>query len=148
MNASTWPEGYGIPISPSWINSTSVDDLFGFGEAYRRSPPVFPRFPAPYNTILNNTGNYADAIYLLAGLPTPGLYSLCSLSGSLTPDCSTTYHGSLSSGSLTSQCNDPQDHLAYRMSVPDATNGIRSKDVSFLFPSLSIVLFMLTHYSG
>lgn len=106
-----------------------MDDLFGFGEKYGRKPPVFGKFPLPYNTILNVTaGGYPDALYILAGSAVPDNYMLCSLSASLATNCSTTYHGSLSGGSLSSHCNDPQDELAYIQSYGNATNGVRNRD--------------------
>ena len=144
LNSSNYPNAYNIPKVPSWLNSTVIDDLFGFGEKYNRRyehpvhidvipinekcrPPVFAKYPIPYNTILNDTDNYVDALYLLATSPTSD-YMLCSLSGSLTPDCSTHYHSSLVGGSLTTQCDDPHDRLAYGISYPNSTNGIRSND--------------------
>lgn len=55
-------------------------------------------------------------------------YMLCSVAASLTPNCSTHYHSSMSGGSLKSYCSDPNDPLAYSKSYPNATNGIRSGD--------------------
>ena len=66
-------------------------------------------------------------MYLLATSPTSD-YMLCSLSASLTPDCSTHYHSSKAGGSIQTQCNDPKDPLAYSVSYPNATNGMRNSD--------------------
>ena len=125
LNASLWPNEYDLPTTPSWLNATAVDDLFGFGEKYDRRPPVFPKIPLPYNTVLN-ASYVADAIYLLATSPNSDLL-MCSLSASLTPQCSTTYHASMSGGSLNSRC-DAANSLAYGKSQPKATSGIRSTD--------------------
>ena len=67
LNSSNWPNSYGIPTAPSWLNQTPVDDLFGFGEKYNRRPPVFPKFPIPYNTVLNSTAYQADVSRALDG---------------------------------------------------------------------------------
>ena len=127
LNVSTWPNGHGIPAYPDWLNTTVVDDIFGFGEKYNRRPPVFPKFPLPYNTLLNNTNNYVDALYILATSPTSE-YMLCSISASLTPNCSTSYHSSMSGGQVQSYCDSANNSLAYGKSNSNATNGIRNKD--------------------
>ena len=127
FNASN--ETLGVPSFPSWINSTAVDDLFGFGEKYNRTPPVFAKFPEPYNTITNFTSFplVSDSFYVLATSES-SQYFLCSLRASLTPDCSTQYHETMIGGFLTSNCEDPDDELAYSRSHPDATNGVTNQD--------------------
>ena len=130
FNSSLWPACPDIPTGPDWHNSTVVDDLFGFGVAkYNRIPPIFPKLPLAYNTVLNDTGIYAhtDALYMLAASPTSD-YMLCSMSVSLTPNCSTTYTATVSGGNLTSNCDDPDNPLTYGKSQPNATNGLRNRD--------------------
>ena len=127
FNASTWPLDYGIPGAPNWLNSTAVDEIFEFGEKYSRQPPIFPKFPIEYNTILNTTLEYVDALYVLAASASDQ-YMLCSLSVSLTPNCSTWYNSSISGGVMWSHCEDPSDSLAYSKSHPNATSGFREKD--------------------
>jgi len=122
-NLTGWPTGFRVPTWPDWLNSTSVDDLFGFGEQYGRRPPVFPKLPLPFNTVLNTTGWYTDSIYLLATSPT-GIYTMCSLRASVTTTCSTQYHASLSGGTMNAHCEDPEDRLAYGKSSADATDGV------------------------
>ena len=124
FNASVWPQEYNVPASS---NATAVDDIFGFGEKYGRNPPVFPKYPIPYNTILNTTSEYVDSIYLLITSPTSS-YMLCSIRQSQTPNCSTEYRASMSGGSLSARCEDPNDNLAYHRSDPKATNGVLSRD--------------------
>ena len=129
FNSSLWPNSYNLPVAPDFHNSTPVDDLFGFGANYNRMPPIFPKYPIAYNTILNDTGYYpyTDALYLLATSPSSE-YMMCSISVSLTPDCSTIYSATVSGGSLISNCNSTGNPLAYGKSYPNATNGIRSRD--------------------
>ena len=122
-NLTGWPTGFGIPTWPSYLNQTPVDDLFGFGEKHGRRPPIFPKLPLPYNTVLNTTGWYADSVYLLATSPT-GEYTMCSLRSSLTTSCSTQYNASISGGSMSAHCEDPKDKLAYKLSYTNATDGV------------------------
>lgn len=105
--------------SNEWLNSTVVDDVFGFGPSYgQRRPPVFPRLPIVYNTIVNTTGAYApfryrDAVYVLGGNPnaTQHLtsYSLCSLRAYRTPNCSTWFNATSSSSRMSAVCEQPDD---------------------------------------
>lgn len=126
-DATAWPNTYKIPTRPSWLNVTVVDEVFGFGEKYNRRHPVFPKYPLPYNTILNSTVGYFDSLYMLATSATSS-FMLCSIRQSLTPNCSTIYRASLSGGSLESQCEKANDDLAYSKSDPKATNGVLSSD--------------------
>ncbi|KAI4197897.1 MAG: hypothetical protein LQ350_005656 [Teloschistes chrysophthalmus] len=127
MNVTGWPGSFDIPVWPSWLNQTPVDDLFEFGEKYGRRPPVFPKLPIPFNTVLNDTGRYTDSIYILATSEKSN-YTMCSMRVSLTTQCSTQYHASLSGGSMKTRCEDPKDELAYGKSNTDATDGVISKD--------------------
>ncbi|KAL8713150.1 MAG: hypothetical protein Q9220_002671 [cf. Caloplaca sp. 1 TL-2023] len=126
MSVTSWPGGFDIPSWPHWLNQTSVDDLFEFGEKYGRRHPVFPKLPMPYNTVLNDTGWFADSIYLLAA-SAKGEYIMCSLKASLTTVCSTQCHKSVVGGSMRSLCED-DDVLAYRKTSKDATEGVIQKD--------------------
>ncbi|KAI4128462.1 MAG: hypothetical protein LQ347_004172 [Umbilicaria vellea] len=131
FNASLYPNDYNIPLYPDFMNETTVDDLFEWGEKYGRRPPMFPKLPQEFNTVLNVSGWYADSIYLLGKSPAADPpYTLCSLRVSLSPNCSTVYHGSMSGGSLTSHCDDPNNALAYRKSQPKAPEGVVSSDWS------------------
>ena len=127
LDISSWPTDYDLPRAPDWVNSTVVDDIFEFGERYGRQAPIFPKFPIEYNTILNTTVEYVDALYVLAA-SSLDQYMLCSLSASLTPNCSTWFNSSISGGVMWSHCEDPNDPLAYSKSHPNATNGFREKD--------------------
>jgi len=131
FNASAYPPG--PPFIPNygpdeWLNTTNVDDLFGFGKKYGRRPPIFPKLPMPYNTILNTTGWFADAIYLL-GTSAKSEYVLCSLRATQYPKCSTEYHASLSGGSLKANCNnDHNNRHPYSLSHPEAPVGFVETD--------------------
>ena len=126
-NLTGWPAGFDIPLYPDWLNSTPVDDLFEFGEMYGRRPPVFPKLPKAYNTVINTTGWFTDSVYLLATTGT-GEYTMCSLRVSVTTQCSTRYDASLSGGSMEAHCEDPKDELAYGKSYHNATNGVIVRD--------------------
>ena len=88
---------------------------------------MFAKYPIPYNTIVNSSKFYGDSIYLLATTAAEQL-TLCSIRGSLTPNCSTEYHARLSGGTLTTNCEDPTDDLSYYKSDPKATNGVLDRD--------------------
>lgn len=127
LNASEWPNKHNFTEAPRKLNN-GLDDIFGFGD--ERPPPVFGKLPLPFNTILNfsNFGMW-DSLYLLA---TSGEivtnHMLCSIRGSLTPNCSTEYHASMGGGNLTTNCEDPTDPFSYHKSDPTAPNGGLSKD--------------------
>jgi hypothetical protein len=108
-----------VPRSPSWLNRTVVDELFQFGPKYGQVPPIFGKFPKPYNTILNTTGPWpANAIYLLGTTPpsqnnnTPP-YVMCAMRGKQTGRCSTKYSADSSGAVLSTRCEDPQNDLQY-----------------------------------
>lgn len=127
LNASQWPNNHNFTEAPRKLNN-GLDSIFGFGD--ERPPPVFAKLPLPFNTILNfsNSGMW-DSLYLLA---TSGEietnHMLCSIRGSLTPNCSTEYHASMGGGNLTTNCEDPTDAFSYHKSDLTAPNGGLSKD--------------------
>jgi hypothetical protein len=97
---------------------TPVDDIFGWSE--EKPPPIFYKFPTPFNTILNNTMPWGrDSIYLLgaggSGMESTGRgeYLLCSIKGGMTPKCSTTYNAIGKSGEMASNCEELKDVHAY-----------------------------------
>ena len=125
FNASAYPAGYDIPVYPSWMNSTAVDGVFGFGEKYGRRPPTFGKLPIAYNTLLNfsNTPIQDDSLYVLAADPDTN-YMLCSLRASLSPECSTQLHNTMSGGAIQTHCEDTDNRLTYSKSHPEAKSGI------------------------
>lgn len=121
-----------IPRYPSWLNQTVVDDLFGFGEKYGQRPPVFGKYPKPYNSITNTTGLWpTDAIYLLGASPdfiTDPPYVLCSLKAKQTGVCSTRYEAASSGASFYSHCEDAANDLQYSRTNKEVTEGMWEPD--------------------
>jgi hypothetical protein len=119
-----------IPNYPSWLNSTVVDDLFGFGQKYGQRPPVFGTYPVSNNTILNTTGIWpADAIYLLGkpSISNPE-YVMCSMRAKQTGTCSTRYDAASSGALLSSNCENTSNPLQYNHENPSFTEGMWSPD--------------------
>jgi hypothetical protein len=115
-----------------FLNSTIVDDIFEWGPNYQRQPPVFPMYPIEYNSIINVTVAYAytDAIYILVKAPNTITkdYTMCKLRSVISPKCSTRYSVSGKNvGQIESHCEDPDDEMAYHLSVPDAAT-VPTKD--------------------
>ncbi|KAJ5131938.1 hypothetical protein N7448_006096 [Penicillium atrosanguineum] len=139
---SSWPDahfnatGYSvfppsnIPRWPSWLNSTVVDDIFGFGEKYGQRPPIFGTFPTANNTILNTTGIWpTDAIYLIGkpSIANPE-YVMCSVRGKETGVCSTRYEAASSGALLASHCEDKSNILQHNHNNPSFVEGLWSAD--------------------
>ncbi|KAH0541561.1 hypothetical protein FGG08_003973 [Glutinoglossum americanum] len=120
-----------IPFYPDPLNKTTVDEIFGFGKRYgsqnvTRVPPIFPKLPADFNTVLNDTGWYADSIYLVGrsnSRDAPRPYVLCSLRSSLYPNCSTRYNVTFSGSMLSAHCDDDSDPQRYIRHHPEAPYG-------------------------
>ncbi|KAJ5827377.1 hypothetical protein N7447_004140 [Penicillium robsamsonii] len=143
---SSWPEGSknfnmtawnfsppdDIPHPPSWLNRTNVDSLFHFGPKYGQVPPIFGKYPLPYNTILNTTGAWpANAIYLLGATPPskdPNTeipeYVMCSLRVKQTGVCSTKYSADSSGAFLSTNCETPSNILQYDRRQDSFTEGM------------------------
>jgi hypothetical protein len=134
-NLETWPEQISNMTGYSDFNTTAVDDVFGWGSKYGETnwPPVFPRLPIDYNTVLNQTAmQYGrTSLYLLAkadtALSTPeNRYTLCQVQTSITALCSTRYSANDNGGALSAQCSDPPDDLAFISTDPKAMLGSAS----------------------
>ncbi|KAJ9141757.1 MCM2/3/5 family protein [Pleurostoma richardsiae] len=59
-----WQTETPVVSNVEWLNSTTVDDIFRWGEAYGRRPPVFQLYPIDSNIITNTTVIGSDAIYV------------------------------------------------------------------------------------
>ncbi|KAI5210979.1 hypothetical protein E4T38_01564 [Aureobasidium subglaciale] len=137
LNATRWPTGDqlafyqpGTEVNGTYLNKTVVDDVFGWGEKYQTSPPVFPKLPLAYNTLMNHTGAYGrGAIYLL-GRDATNNYALCSIKVFQTPLCSTEYNASMVGASLEAKCSsDATVDLANKMRYIDSNDkAITGKD--------------------
>jgi hypothetical protein len=134
LNATQWPTGAqmafyqpGTVVNGTYLNKTVVDDIFEWGPKYLTSPPVFPKLPLAYNTLMNHTGVYGrKAIYLL-GRDAIDNFALCSLKVFQTPFCSTEYNASVVGASLEAKCTDSERDLTnpmrYLNSLKNATSG-------------------------
>ncbi|KAH0029241.1 PLP-dependent transferase, partial [Aureobasidium melanogenum] len=133
LNTTEWPTGAqlawyqpGYEPGGTYLNKTVVDDIFEWGEEYQTSPPVFPKLPLSYNTVLNQTAAYGrEAIYLL-GRDATDNYALCSLKVFMTPFCSTEYNASVVGASLEAKCDSSKNStitMRYIDSLTNATSG-------------------------
>nr|POF07175.1 hypothetical protein CFP56_31799 [Quercus suber] len=137
LNMTSWPSQ--LAYNDPFLGHTVLHDVFGWGlnssSIGKNWPPVFPKLPHDYNTILNDTNSdlvYGrDSIYILGkggevdayGNPNDENYALCQLKSSLTPYCSTQYNVSQAGGTLEAICEDPHDDLQYIRSMPTALSG-------------------------
>jgi hypothetical protein len=140
VNATTWtPEK--LMARATTRNNTVVDDIFGWtkedNETMLDYPPVFSKFPLPFNTILNNTSGFwgRPAIYIMGagGAPIEGyagpdmtdVYSVCKVEVDITPYCSTTYTAGGSGGRMEVKCEKPENvttgSMTYINSLKNAT---------------------------
>ncbi|KAJ5951121.1 uncharacterized protein N7479_009534 [Penicillium vulpinum] len=134
---SSWPEGRKdfnmttwnsatpghMPHPPSWRNRTNVDELFEFSSEAGHIPPIFGKYPEPFNTILNGTGPWpTNALYLLGATPRskdkepdPNMpqYVMCALRTKQTGVCTTKYSADSSGASLSTDCENPSNKLQY-----------------------------------
>ncbi|QSS66300.1 hypothetical protein I7I51_07157 [Histoplasma capsulatum] len=124
VNVSTWlsapPEGL-WGEGERW-NKTVVDDIFEFGD--HKLPPIFPKLPIAYNTLVNGTLRFyiRDSLYILLASPpyiTDPPYALCAIKAGLTTQCSTIYHATASGGNLAATCDDPHDNMRYNKDKKD-----------------------------
>ncbi|KAL1303032.1 hypothetical protein AAFC00_003345 [Neodothiora populina] len=123
QNVSTNVKFAGISREEYMKNKTVVDDLFGWGEKYDQTPPIFGKFPENYNTILNHTGNYGrNAIYLLGRKEDEDEYLLCSIKAYITPLCKTTYRVTSAHAYLRVDC-ETGDQMQYSRQNPNANSG-------------------------
>jgi hypothetical protein len=122
VNATEWSTGKGLgfyqpgnQINGTYLNRTVVDDLFGWGEKFETSPPVFAKLPLAYNTLMNHTGAFGRrAVYLLGRSPSSDQtadYTLCSLKSYNTAFCPTRFNSSASGDTIESLCRERQPNL-------------------------------------
>lgn len=134
FNVTTWASSppANMPQFPEYPNVTVFDNLFGFGPESgetRQRAPIFPKYPLPYNTILNGTAGAwpYNAIYILATPPAPidtVDYLLCSVRATQYRNCTTEYHAAESGGQLSVHCDDdPDNTIPYFKSEPLAPLG-------------------------
>ncbi|KAH7090439.1 hypothetical protein FB567DRAFT_291625 [Paraphoma chrysanthemicola] len=142
IDIANWKDG-GLMDNATTTNKTVVDDIFGWNSEERINyPPVFPKYPKPFNTIMNHTSKPwgRAAIYLLGQggadekVNMTGTYSLCRIYMSISPGCLTSYHAQSGGGSMEALCEDKADELSYDKHHPGAS-WVRSvpnwKDIGF-----------------
>ncbi|KAL5398848.1 hypothetical protein PMIN03_001855 [Paraphaeosphaeria minitans] len=128
VNMTNWRSD-GFQANANTKNTTVLDDLFGWTKKDDRRfsdyPPVFPKLPLPFNTVLNNTSVPwgRESVYLLAaganmddGTKLNGTYMVCQIRATLTPKCTTQYNATGSGGSMEALCEDKDPHMAYKFS--------------------------------
>ena len=131
LQVAEWSNIPGPRDNATTTNKTVVDELFGWTkDAMPNYPPVFARYPLPFNTILNGTSYFwgGPAIYLLgqsgpknSGSDLTGVYPLCKLEVEITPLCSTLHTVSGSESTAEALCEDRASNMAYFQNAEDAT---------------------------
>ncbi|KAK5169891.1 uncharacterized protein LTR77_005869 [Saxophila tyrrhenica] len=128
VNMRTLPNQVDTP--DPYLGGTEFDSLFEGGPDYGLSkwPPVFPKLPAEYNTIANDTTgcDYGrNAVYVLGkgGDLVTNNFALCELRVGQTPACSTQYNASSNVATLEVICEDPNDQMSFLSSSPIAVSG-------------------------
>ncbi|KAL0777684.1 hypothetical protein CaCOL14_005337 [Colletotrichum acutatum] len=110
---SDWEKYVPGASETEWLNRTSVDEIFRWGQDYGRRPPVFPLYPADYNMI-TNTSVESDAIYILTKSASITDYTLCEMRSWVSPNCSTHFNISGTAGAhMQAHCDDPDDTDSY-----------------------------------
>jgi hypothetical protein len=128
VNITTWASP-GLMDNATTKAKTKVDDIFGWNTEDPTSlPPVFAKYPKPFNTIMNHT-SYPwgrAAIYLLGqGGPTDtvnmtGIFSVCKIHVSITPNCTTQYNARSGGGTMEALCEEKADRMEYSKHNPGA----------------------------
>lgn len=133
VNTTAWTEKPGMDHATT-INKTVVDDLFGWAKKDNEwmldYPPVFAKYPKPFNTIFNHTFKKWErsAIYLLGqggstdgGKNLTGQYPLCKLEMDISPHCSTVHSVSVSGSRVEALCDERAADMAYVKAETNAT---------------------------
>jgi hypothetical protein len=139
VDGSTWDQ---LRNHATTTNKTKVDELFEWNDDLLANyPPVFAKYPMPFNTLMNHTSLWGRAaIYLLGqggandDSNMTGIYSLCKIEMSITPDCATQYKARSGGGTMEALCGNKSADMSYIHHNPDAqwTNGVKNwKDVGF-----------------
>jgi hypothetical protein len=118
-------------------NQTAVDAIFEWYKEDTKAmldyPPVFPKLPKPFNTVLNHTSFFygRSAIYVLGqgagpddsykGPDLTGKYPLCRIKAGITPDCSTRYSTSVAGSKIEVLCGDRAGEMAFAKTNLSAT---------------------------
>lgn len=111
------------------FKETEVDEIFGWNnETSINYPPVFAKYPEPFNTIMNHTSaSWGRAeIYLLGqggkddSTDMTGMFSLCRIHMSVTAKCATQYNALSGGGAMEALCEDKAGDMALEKVNPNA----------------------------
>lgn len=125
-NRTGWTAEVPILSDDEWLNSTAVDDIFGWGAAYGRRPPVFELYPADNNLYANGSMPSGSSVYMVAKSRFLGNYTVCELRSWPAIQCSTRFDASGTTGmSMRADCAqavdyDPGSDAALDTANPDA----------------------------
>lgn len=118
---------YEVPniTSTEWLNSTAVDDIFGWGEKYGRRPPVFELYPSDSNLYANSTMPWGSSIYFISKSRLMDNYTVCEVHSWPAIQCSTRFDVSGTTGmTLETDCSQDIDYYPGNSSMyttnPDA----------------------------
>ncbi|KAG9189856.1 hypothetical protein G6011_06724 [Alternaria panax] len=130
VNMTSWNVLPGIRDKATTVNKTVVDELFGWNSDSNTIdyPPVFGRYPMPFNTVLNHTSFSwgRRAIYLLGqggrienGTDLTDVYPLCKLQVDITTRCSTLHSVSISGTKAEALCEDRASDMEYTKHIAE-----------------------------
>lgn len=143
VNITSWASP-GLMDKATTTNKTAVDDIFGWGSDSRLDyPPVFAKYPKTFNTLMNHT-SYPwgrPSIYLLGqggpaddGKNLTGMFSLCKIEVSISPECTTRYNARSGGGTMEALCEDKADDMEFAKHHPEAewkTSVANWRDIGF-----------------
>lgn len=112
--ADDWYDTEVPVLSPTeWLNSTVVDDIFGWGEKYDRRPPVFELYPADNNFYANDSMPSGASVYFIAKSRLMSNYTVCELHSWPAIQCSTRFDVSGMTGmTMSADCAQTVDSSA------------------------------------
>lgn len=126
VNITTW-DSPGLMDNATTNATTKVDEIFGWSPT--NLPPVFAKYPKPFNTLMNHSSKPwgRGSIYLLgrgglndAGLNMTDTFAVCRVSVWITTNCTTQYNARSGGGTMEAHCEDTADNMAYIKRNPDA----------------------------
>lgn len=90
--------------------------------------------------ITNTTVSGSDSIYILSKSAATANYTLCQLRSFLTPNCSTRFNVSgTTGGHMVAHCEDPDDVTSYVASFPRMNFSLPQPDWRVSFPTKSLI---------
>ena len=142
VDAITWSPSL-LLAKATTTNETVVDEIFDWNKKDTKYmldyPPVFPKFPIPFNTVLNKTGVTPgrSAIYIMGqgadntswyrGPELAGIFPVCRIQVGISSECSTRYSVSTTGSRVEALCDDSAKDMAY---IEVQANASRYRGVS------------------